>query len=297
MTGRQNSLALFALALLVLVAFVASQLWKSDRRNSAGLAGPEESPPDVSAPRSERTPESSPGQRQTPVGPNQNAEAQADRPAPADALLAAQADLAQLIDGSLDGILSINDTLDQVLAFASLPVSDKVDFDYGSDEVAAYKILGTPPGTTAHFLVGLNPIVLDDQQVRYFQMEIQMNDGEQEFNRNAMRDGPRIHLSLDYGDDQMPHIFNLTTQRRVSLSASRAAGIDAYHGEFTTGASFHVKLSDPGNPMSETHGIVDGNPSRDQFQAISPLHGANDLDPQKVELLLSKFLHHLENNQ
>jgi hypothetical protein len=141
------------------------------------------------------------------------------------------------VNDSLDGFLYIDDLLDQVSAFAELPINERVDHEYEDDDAIAYRILGTPAGVTAHFLVGMAPIERDGKEYRYLQLEIGLDtDSPSEFYRDALREGPRIHLTIDRDRDGNMGAFALITERRIALKDSRRAGIDAYQGRFTSGA-------------------------------------------------------------
>ena len=223
---------------------------------------------------------------------DQNSDGMSSKATP---LEAAHDELATQINDSLDGYLYINHLLDQVLAFAELPISETVDFEYKRDKVIAYPILGLPEGTTGHFLVGGKSYVRDGKDLNYFQIEIEMDRGKREFHCDALREGPRMHLTLDYDEEGKPARMALITERRISLSHSLDEGIDAYHGRFTSGAGYSVDLSDIHKPTSYTYGIIDGQYlDQDVFQGTMPLYGDLDLDPAKVEALLGKFSQHYD---
>ena len=82
------------------------------------------------------------------------------------------------------------------------------------------------------------------------------------------------------------------TSRRVDLRASRRAGIDAYHGRFTSGAFFAIDFSDPDYSFAETIGIVDGNFS--SWDQGRPLRGDLEVDPSKVAALTDLLREHLQ---
>ena len=214
---------------------------------------------------------------------------------PAESLEQTIADLGAQVDASLDGTLFIDELLDQVLRVADLPVDPHVDFDYQDNDGVAYRVEGTPEGTRAHFLVGLEPFERDGKEFRYFHMEIQLGaDAPSEFHRDALREGPRVHLSIDYDEQGKPGRLGLLTERRVALGDSRPSGIDAYQGSFTSGASFHVDLADPRNARAETFGIVDGHyVQRDEFEGM-PLRGDLEVDRARVEALLARLTRHYE---
>lgn len=219
-------------------------------------------------------------------------EAAAGRPTP---LEEAAANLRLRVDESLDGILLVNQLLDQVLAFADLPVEEAVDFEYEDSDDVAYRIAGTPPGITAHFLVGLQSFERDEKVFRALRIEIQMDAGEAAgFHRDSMREGPRVHLSLDHDESGRPGYLGLLTERRVDLRQSRRSGVDAYQGRFTSGASCTIDLTRMEPTWSETFGIIDGNYASGQdFQGI-PLRGDLRIDPSRVEALSRRFLIHFQ---
>jgi len=196
------------------------------------------------------------------------------------------------INDSLDGILYLNHTLDQVLAIASLPIEERVDYEYEDDDAVAYLILSTPKDTTAHFLVGLQPFQRDGKEYRYFQIEIQTQPpNATEFHRDSMREGPRIHLSIDFDSEGTPGRLSLLTERRVALHESRHSGIDAYVGRYTSGASYSVDMNMSQNATSGTYGIVNGTYTTvSDFQGITPLRGDMEVDPARVDHLLSLFM-------
>ena len=218
-------------------------------------------------------------------------------PDPKDALAKAHKDLALHCRAGLDGVLFVNEVLDSVLAFASLPVDAHPDLEFGDNDAIAYKLLGAPEGTTAHVLVGLQPYYEDGRTFRYLQMQIQEDCGTSEYLLDSQREGPFISLSIGYDetDKYAPTRFGLTVQRPVDIAGSRDAGVDAYHGRYTHGARFWVDLlKDPYNPTTTTFGIVDGNPaSTAAFDGIRPLAGNVHLDQERLATLLRQLQSHL----
>jgi len=201
-------------------------------------------------------------------------------------LAAAQAELEMHINGSLDGAYYVNAILDQLLPYATLPVSDVVDFDYEDDDSVAYRVLGLPDGTVAHFLVGSRAVERDGIEYQQFQFEIQMNASrESDFYRDSWREGPRIHIALDQDEEGNPAFLAMLTERRVDLHDSRHRGVDAYQGRFTSGASFWVDLSDPHAYRAETFGIVNGHYASAKDFGAAPLAGELVIDPQRVYAL------------
>ncbi len=210
-------------------------------------------------------------------------------------LAEAERELASQVDRSLDGELYVNELLDQVLRYAELPISERVDFDYEEHDEIPYRLLGTPDGTDAHFLVGMQPFERDGEEWRYVQLEIQLGSGEFEYERGAMREGPRVHLSLDYNADG-PGSLSLMTERYVAPHESRQEGIDAYSGVFTSGARFSVNLASPSDARAETYGLVDGNYTLagEEFPGARPLYGDLDVDVERVRALHARLLELLE---
>lgn len=204
----------------------------------------------------------------------------------------AQDELRVLIDASLDGEFHVDDLLDQVLVFASLPVSAELDPAYeDDDETIPHRIEGTPAGTRAHFFIGIQPNVHDGRDFQFFQMEIQMDaDQPAVFHRDALREGPRIHLTLDHDFKSKPGSFGLLTERKVALRDSKRAGIDAYHGRFRSGASYAVGFGDPSFRHAVTFDILDGNYVGAGGETA--LHGDLDVDPSKVAALVDLFREH-----
>jgi hypothetical protein len=194
-------------------------------------------------------------------------------------------------DESLNGALYLNDVLDQMLEVASLPTEDRNDMEFEDDDAMAYRLQGTPEGTDAHFLVGLQPYDEEGKTFRYLQMNVEMGAGKTEYLRDSVRRGPHISLSIsfDEADEETPTRFALVMTRPVALSESRKAGIDAYHGQFTTGAQYWIDLKkDPDNPVKRSIGIVNGNPVRDYTPhgGLNPLVGDTELDRERLSALL-----------
>lgn len=228
---------------------------------------------------------------------------------PTTAIEQAQEELAQQIDASLDGILDIDRLLDQVLAFADLPIDEKVDFEYEDNDSIAYRVLGTPSGTEAHLLVGRETFPAHGPapdpeggadggtECRALQLEIQLGaDQPPGFHRDALREGPRLHLGLFMDPDGRPVRMGLVTERAVALGASRRAGLDAYEGRFTSGASYGIELDgDDLRPRTaETIGLVDGHyASGASFQG-QPLRGDLTPERERVEALARRLQAHFE---
>lgn len=206
-------------------------------------------------------------------------------------LQGAQAEMARQVDASLEGFLQVNDLLDQIQEFALLPVEAQVDFDYEDNDTVAYRVLGTPEGATAHFLVGLESFQRDDRDFNYLQLEIKFDvDKEPQFYRDALRQGPRVHVSIDYDEAGRPGTIALITEREIALAESRRQGMSAMKGRFTSGAGYKASLADPDNVISETFGIVDGRYTHGaEFGGISPLAGDLAIDPARVEALFAEL--------
>lgn len=197
-------------------------------------------------------------------------------------------------DESLNGALYLNDVLDQMLKIASLPTDERNDLEFEDDDAMAYRLNGTPEGTDAHLLVGLQPYNEDGKTFRYLQMNVEMGAGKTEYLRGSVRRGPHLSLSISYdvADEKTPTRFALVMTRPVALNESRKAGIDAYHGQFTTGAQYWVDLKkDPNNPVKRTIGIVNGNPVRDYTPhgGVNPLVGDTELDRDRLTALLAQL--------
>lgn len=210
----------------------------------------------------------------------------------ADPLLIAQNELARQVDDSLEGYLYINHLLDQVQAFADLPVDPRVDLEYDDDDAIAFEILAMPAGTTGHFLVGRKTFERNGEEFRFLQMEIEMGEDESPtYHRDSLRYGPRIHLTIDYDGSGTPYALALILQRDVALRESRQRGIDAYRGTYTTGAGYRVNLPDPERSYSGTFGLVDGTTARaDRFPGPSPLVGDTRIDPERVRALFEALM-------
>lgn len=200
---------------------------------------------------------------------------------------AAIEELSSQVDASLDGYLYINDLVDQVMAIASLPVNTQVDFSYEDEDSVAYRLLGTPDGVEAHFLVGIAPFDREGKTYRCLQLEIQVDAGAvPEFNRGALRDGPRVHLTLDYDQSGEPGHFALITERRVNLSESQRAGFNAYQGRHTSGAGYKADVGKGLTLVTETFGLIEGQYANGaRFQGVSPLVGDIELNSEKVRSL------------
>lgn len=211
-------------------------------------------------------------------------------------LAAAQAELEMHINDSLEGVLYVNAILDRLLECAKLPVSESVDFEYEDDDSVAYKVLGLPDGTVAHFLVVLRPIERSGRDYQQFQFEIQMNTTrDSEFYRDSWREGPRVHVALDQDENGNPTVLALLTERKIDLHDSRHRGVDAYQGRFTSGASFRVDTSDPHAYRAETFGIVNGHYASPKDFVAVPLIGDLVIDPQKVFALSQLLQQHYRN--
>lgn len=197
-------------------------------------------------------------------------------------------------DESLNGALYLNDVLDQMLEVASLPTEGRNDMEFEDDDAMAYRLNGTPAGTDAHFLVGLQPYDEDGKTFRYLQLNVEVGAGKTEYLRDAVRRGPHVSLSISFDetDEKTPTRFALVMTRPVALSESRKAGIDAYHGQFTTGAQYWIDLKkNPDNPVKRTIGIVEGNPVRDYtpYGGMNPLVGDTELDRERLSALLAQL--------
>lgn len=201
-----------------------------------------------------------------------------------------QEELASQVNDSLDGFLHINHVLDQLTAYARLPVETKADLDYESDERACFKLLDTPPGTTARLLVLHKPFELEGRELRGIELEVQMDAEERPgFYRDCFRSGPRAHISISYDEAGDAVGLALILERKINPKVSRDNGIDAYQGRFTCGAGYRVDLA-TGTTTSETFGFVNGNYAfRDAFQGISPLRGDVQIDKDRVGALLREL--------
>lgn len=190
------------------------------------------------------------------------------------------------INDSLEGVLYVNAVLDRLLEYAQLPISDSVDFEYEDDDLVAYKVLGLPDGTVAHFLVGLKGIERNGRDYQQFQFEIQMDaNRDSDFYQDSWREGPRIHIALDQDENGNPAVLALLTERKVDLHESRHRGVDAYQGRFTSGASLRVDISDPHAYRAETFGIINGHYASSKDFVAVPLVGDLVIDPQRVSAL------------
>ena len=132
----------------------------------------------------------------------------------------------------------------------------------------------------------------DGKEFHYLQLQIQMGADQRAFNRGALREGPRVHLAVDYDDEGMPGTFALLTERRVDLHGSRVSGIDAYEGRFVSGASIKVDLNDPLNPRSVTYGLIDGQYATPQMFEGMPLQGDLIMNSAKFDLVFQRLLSH-----
>ncbi len=209
----------------------------------------------------------------------------------------AQGKLAYHATAALDGVLFVNEVLDQMLEFASLPVDEHPDLAFEDDDAVAYKLKGTPVGTEARILVGMMPYDADGKSYRYLQMGVDINVGKSEFLLDSVREGPHIEFSISYdvADEMAPSRFGLLLTRPVDITASRDAGINAYYGRYTSGALFGVDLlKNPHRPTTATIGIVDANPVNEKsFGGVSPLAGDIQLDITRVTALLKQLQAHL----
>ena len=213
------------------------------------------------------------------------------------ALKLAKADLADQVDMSLDGILEINRLLDKLSLIADLPISRQVDYEFDDSDAVAYKMLGTPEGMSAHFLVGLDSFERDGKTYKAYELEVQMDGYDVTFDRGAMRSGPRVRIMMDFDEDGNPGMLALLMTRRVALAASRGAGVDAYTGDFVTGCSYKSSMTNPEDSMSETYGIQNGHivtsmTSPAYSNMIKPLAGDVILQPDKAQALLGKLHNH-----
>lgn len=222
-------------------------------------------------------------------------DAEKEPASPPDALAQAEKELTLHAAAALDGVLYLNDVLDYVLEFASLPVADHPDLDFEDNDAIAYELEGTPEGTEARMLVGMLPYYEDDRTFRYVQMDIDVHAGQSELMQGVMREHPNVNLSISYDvADGRPTRFALQLGRRVDLAASRDAGINAYEGQYTSGSLYWVDLEkDPDNPTTTTFGIVDGqHVEARSFPGIAPLAGDTDLDPERLNALLALLQQH-----
>lgn len=215
-----------------------------------------------------------------------------------DPLAQAADDLDAFATMSLNGVVHVNDTLERMLAFASLPVSAHPDLDYEDDDAIAYRLLGTPEDTEARVLVGLQPYEIGETTFRYLQLEIDVAVGTHDLVDGAMRYPPNVGLSVSYDahDPEEPARAALLVQRDVALGESRRSGIDAYQGRYTTGSYYCVDLlEDPPQVVCGTVGMVDGQrlPSIQSFEGVSPLAGDTQLDVELLGEILGRLREHL----
>lgn len=201
-----------------------------------------------------------------------------------------QKELATQVNDSLDGFLYIDHVLDQLIAYARLPVDEKADLDYESDERACFNLLDAPPGTTARILVLHKPFELEGRELRGIELEVQMEaDDKPGFYRDCYRSGPRAHISLSYDEAGEPVGLALILERKINPKVSRENGVDAFQGRFTCGAGYRVDLA-TGTTTSETFGFVNGNYAfRDAFGGITPLRGDIQVDKDRVATLLREL--------
>jgi hypothetical protein len=221
-----------------------------------------------------------------------------ESPAPSSsghALDKAKEELINHVDFGLNGVLHVNEVLDQMLAFASLELSAHPDLEYEDNDAIAYKLKGGPGDAEARVLVGLQPFEDNGRRCRYLQMQLDIGS-KPEYWRDTMRDAPNVNLSISYdeADSTVPTRFGLMLQRRVDLYASKQAGIDAYQGKYTSGAYYWIDLKDnPPRLWSGTIGIVNGRPVEPKsFDDISPLSGDLELDRERLSKLLARLQQH-----
>jgi hypothetical protein len=207
-------------------------------------------------------------------------------------LVRAQDELASQINASLDGFLYINDLLDQIYVFANLPVDHRVDLEYDDEGAIAFRILGTPKGTSGHFLVGQKSFDRDGKELKFVQMEIVMGADESPvFFRDSIRCGPRLHMTVDYDSDGAPNAMALVLQRDIDLKESRKQGINAFVGTYTTGVGYRVNLVGQESCFSETFGLINGRVShRERFNGISPLAGDTQIDKGRLQALFEALM-------
>jgi len=212
-----------------------------------------------------------------------------------DPLAVAQESLCRHATDALYGKLLLDEVMDDLLALASLPISEHPDFDYEDDDALAYDFVGAPAGAEVRMLVGLQPYYENDRVYRYLQMEVDA-PREPEFLDGAMRAGPNVHLSISYDVEEPgdPTRFALMLQRDVDLAASRDQGIDAFSGRYSTGAYYWHDLKDPSKEIfASTIGISNGNPVSPPAFDGAPLQGRTDLDMTQLESLLTQLQSHL----
>jgi hypothetical protein len=201
--------------------------------------------------------------------------------------------LAGFVNDALYGRVQLNAVLAQALDLASKPISQRPDFDYEDDDSIAYKFEDMPEGVTGHMLIGMQPYDENGRTYRYVQMQLDIATAGPEFVDGAMRDGPNINFSISYDveDPNKPVRFALMLQRRVDLSASRKAGIDAYSGIYTQGAYYWQDfLPSEGTPSASTIGIVDGKPlSANKFPNAISLFGDLNLDSELLNAVLAQL--------
>jgi len=218
-------------------------------------------------------------------------------PPPASAVERAGTQLARHATDSLNGTIAINDVLDQMIAFARLPVSEHPDLDYEDGDSISFKLEGAPQDTDARLLLELQPVHEGDRTLRTVHLAVDMDVNESAFHQGAMRSGPSVTLGICYDVDDPKSVARFTAQlqRNVALAASRQAGIDAYDGRFTTGASFWLDLmKSPASPLTSTFGLIDGNPaSGAKFDGVSPLAGDTQLDPARLAKLVELLQAHV----
>ena len=209
----------------------------------------------------------------------------------------AKREISEQVDISLDGIVEINRLIDQLTLIAELPIDSEVDYDFEDSDAVAYKVLGTPDGMDAHFLVGLESFERDGKRFKAYELEVQIGGDDVTFERGAMREGPRVRMLMDFDEDGNPGMMGLVATRRVSLGLSRQAGINAYEGEYVNGISYKGSATIPEDNMSETFGVQNGRvvtsvTSPSYSNSIKPLLGDVMIEPEKARLLFS----HLQSN-
>lgn len=217
-------------------------------------------------------------------------------PPPPPPIMRAKKELDSHSLAALDGVLYVDEVMDQLLEFASLPVSEHPDLDYHDNDSVAYRLEGTPEGVEARVLIGMLPYEEDGRTFRYLQMSIESTE-KPEYLRDSVREGTSTSVSISYDvtSKDVPTRFALLVQRRVDLAACRDVGLDAYAGRFTLGASFAIDLEKgPDDPKTATFGLVDGNiVDGHSFDGVSPLAGDIQIDRIRLATLLGQLHKHL----
>lgn len=212
------------------------------------------------------------------------------------ALARAKTNLADQATSALDGVMFVNEVLDNMLTIASLSIDTRPDYDYDDNDALAYRLKGAPEDMQARMLVGLQPYEENGRRFRYLQMDVDIGKGKAAYFRDSMRADANINLSISYDetDPNTPTRFGLMLQRRVDTAASQEAGIDADHGRYTTGAYYWIDLLvNPQECHTTTIGMIDGDAvDAERFGGVRPLAGDLALDKPILNALLEQLQLH-----